>query len=310
MSNMFDLAIVGGGATGYTAAMYAGRLGLKVIIVAAEPGGLIVTVESIENFPGFKMISGYDLFTKIQEQARIYPIVEKSSTVLTAKTVADGNKAFFALQTNKDEIVSQTILLATGALHRKLPLPEIEKFEHRGVHYCALCDAFAYKQKIVAVVGAGDAAVREAIELAQVAKKVFLIARSSEIKAELVNRKRLEATAHIEVILNANIIKIIGDSHVKKIELDRPYEGQKKVTVDVIFLAIGRIPNTALVAQLGVALNSQGEIIIDRNSATNVPGVYAAGDVVDTHFKQLITGCAEGVTAVHHIFNYLVKHPI
>lgn len=298
----YDFAIIGGGASGYTAAMYAGRLGLKTILFA-PPENLLVTVEKIENYPGFKSISGFDLFQKFKEHAKEYEFAEKSEQVISIE-----KKGFiFILKTKKEEFNARTLLLATGSKYRKLPLPEAQKFEHKGAHYCALCDGFAYKNKTVAVVGGGDAAVREALELAGQAKKVYLIARGERLKAELINQKKLEQNKKIEIILQTNIIRIIGNDQIKAVKLDRPHQNNQNLAVDGIFAAIGHQPNSALAEQLGIKLNQKKEIMIDRYSQTNIAGVYAAGDVVDSEFKQLITGCAEAVRAVYAAFGFLHK---
>ncbi|MFH1712633.1 MAG: FAD-dependent oxidoreductase [Candidatus Jacksonbacteria bacterium] len=308
-SMIYDFAIIGGGAAGYTAAMYAGRLGLKTILFA-PPENLLVTVEKVENYPGYKLISGFELFQKFKNHAKEYKFDEKAEQVVSVskKTANNAGQITFILRTKKQEFKAKTALFATGSKYRRLPVPEAQKFEHKGVHYCALCDGFAYKNKIVAVVGGGDAAVKEALELAGQAKKVYLIARGERIKAELINQKQLEQNEKIEIILKTNVIQIIGDDHIEAVKLDRPYKNSQNLAVDGIFAAIGHQPNSALAQDLGVNLNQKKEIMIDRYSQTNIAGVYAAGDVVDSEFKQLITGCAEAVRAVYGAFGHITHN--
>jgi thioredoxin reductase (NADPH) len=302
---IYDFAIIGGGPTGYSAAMYAGRLGLKTIIFAPSPGGLIITTETVENYPGFKSIGGYELFQRIQEHAREYKIKEKMNEVLWVSRRDEALPRLYEIKTKKEKAQARAILFATGSKYRKLSLPEADKFENKGIHYCALCDGFAYKGKIVAVVGSGNAAAKEALELAQHAKQVYIIIRGDRLKAEPVNQERIKVNAKIEIILRANIIKIIGQERIQGVELDRHYQNSGKLKIDGIFVAIGQIPKSKLAAQLGVELNQKGEIAVNRRMETNISGVFAAGDVTDTEFKQLITGCAEGVTAAYGAFNFI-----
>jgi len=293
----YDFAIIGGGPTGYSAVMYAGRLGLKTIIFAGgTPGGLIITTETVENYPGFKSINGFDLFEKIREHAKEYKIEERMSNVVEVRQTEQ-----FIIKTKKEELQAKSILFATGSEYRKLPLPEAENFETKGIHYCALCDGFAYKNKTVAVVGGGDGAAKEVLELAQHAKKVYMIIRGQELKAEAVNQKRIKKSKKIQVLLETQIKKILGQDKIEAIKVGN----ERVIKLDGIFVAIGHIPRSELAAKLGVKLDERQQIIIDRYTQTNIPGVFAAGDVTDTEFKQLITGAAEGVIAAYKAFDHV-----
>ncbi|HCA67439.1 MAG: Thioredoxin reductase [Parcubacteria group bacterium GW2011_GWC2_44_17] len=301
---MYDFAIIGGGPTGYAAAMYAGRLNLKTIIFTGAPGGLIITTDFVDNYPGFKHISGYDLFSNVQEHARSYEITEISAE---ATSVRSNDRGAFIIQTKKDSHETKTVLFATGASHRKITVPGAAEFENKGIHYCALCDGFAYKGKIVAIVGGADSAAKESLELAQNAEIVYILCRGSALRGEPVNVTRVHQNKKIKLVTNINPVKIIGKERVEGVELDRPYEGSAILKVQGIFVAIGHIPQSELSLQLGVLRNEKKEIVINRFTETNVHGVYAAGDVSDTPFKQMIIGCAEGVMAAYRAYEHLAK---
>ncbi len=301
---MHDFAIIGGGPTGYAAAMYAGRLNLKTVIFTGAPGGLIVTTDFVDNYPGFKRISGYDLFSNVQEHARSYEITEISAS---ATEVSSNHRGAFIIQTKKDSYETKTVLFATGASHRKITVPGSKEFENKGIHYCALCDGFAYKDKTVAIVGGGDSAAKESLELAQNAKLVYILCRGNALRGEPVNVTRVHQNKKIKLITNINPVKIIGKERVEGVELDRSYERSATLSVEGIFVAIGHIPQSGLASLLGVLLNEKKEIVINRFSETNVSGLYAAGDVADTPFKQMIIGCAEGVMAAYRAYEHLAK---
>jgi len=302
---MYDLAIVGGGATGYSAAMYAGRLSLKTIIFASKPGGLLSIAGKVENYPGFKSIDGFKLFQKIHSHAKQYSIIEKFLKIISITSSKSGS--FFILETQDKNFKAKTVLLATGSQYRKLPIAEAEKFENKGVHYCALCDGFAYKDKVVAVIGGSDSAAKEALELAQHAKQVYIIIRGDRLKAENINQKKVHENPKIQLILKTNVIKLFGNENLEKIKLDNPFKGKQELELSGIFVAIGQKANSSLGKKLGLKLDKREQIVIDRYSQTNLPGVYAAGDVTGTEFKQLAIACAQAIVAVYKVFNYL-KH--
>ena len=230
----------------------------------------------------------------------------KDYTLIGEKDISgDGNWDDFGPSFSPD---GKTILFATGTKWRKLEVPGSMEFENKGIFYCALCDSPMYKNKITAVVGGSDSAAKDALVLAEHAKKVFIIIRKDNMTAEPVNVKRIAAKKNIEIINNANIVEIKGDSRLRKIILDREFNGKKELDVDGLLVDIGHIPLSDLAKKLGVKTNNHNEIVIDhRTSETNVPGVFAAGDVADKPFKQAITGVAEGCTAAYSAFEYLKR---
>ena len=314
IKNHFDFAIIGAGGTGLAAAMYAARLNLKTIVFgfsygAELPlGGVITTTNIVENYPGFESISGYELAKKLEEHAKSYDLVTiKNERVLEIKK----SKNCFFIRTNKGEYESKTILFATGTKWRKLEVKGSKEFENKGISYCALCDGVLYKNRIVSVVGGSDSAAKDALLLAEYAKKVYMIYRGEKIRPEPINFERIKKNKKIEIINNTNVIEVKGNKFVTGVILDKSYKGKKEIALDGVFVAIGHIILSDLAKTLGVKLNEKGEIIINhKTSETNIPGVYAAGDVTDKQFKQLITGVADGCTAAYSAYEYVTKNKL
>ena len=298
---MYDIAIIGAGVTGFAAAMYAGRMQLKTILIGYPPGGVIATTDWIENYPGFISLSGKELADKIEAHAKEYDV----KLVYDKVTEITRQDRCFSIQTAFEEYSAKTVLFATGSQYRKLPVPGAELFEGKGIQFCGLCDGPMFANKTLAVVGGGDSAAKEALILTQWAKHVFIIVRGDQLRAEPINLDRVNQNEKITVILNTNVIEIQGSPKLDKVLLDTPYEGANELAVQGVFIAIGSVPLSELASQLGVKTNEKGEILINRQTETNIPGVFAAGDVTDTDFKQAITGVAEGVTAVYHAYKYL-----
>jgi thioredoxin reductase (NADPH) len=300
----YDTIIIGAGVTGFGAAMYAGRLGLKTLVIGEIPGGTIINTNIVENYPGFKKLTGQELADNIKEHALDYK--EFISVIEDRVTGIEKKSGKFIVKIRDNEYESKTIIYATGSKWRELEVPGHEEFKNKGVHYCALCDAFFYRGKTVAVVGGSDAAAKDALVLSEHAKKVYIIYRKEEIRAEPVNKKRISEKKNIEIINNRNVVEIRGDeTGVTHVILDKEYKNSKKLDLAGVFIAIGHVPLSEMAKKLGVELNQKGEIRINRKSETNVPGFYAAGDVVDTHFKQAITGVAEGVLAAYSAYEYI-----
>ncbi len=310
----YDFAIVGAGGTGLAAAMYAARLGLKTVCFGSSHGselpigGVITTTNVVENYPGFIRLTGQELADKIREHAQSYDLVTiKEERVSEIKK----DKAHFTISTEGGTYSAKTVLIATGTKWRKLEVPGAVELENKGVAYCALCDAPLYRNKIVAVVGGADTAAKDALVLAEHAKKVYIVYRGDEIRPEPINKARLLANKKIEIITKTNVTKVNGDDFVESLTLDKPHNGSKELPVQGVFVAIGHEILSSLAKPLGVTLNKKGEIVIDhKTSETNVPGVYAAGDVADKPFKQAITGVAEGCTAAYSAYEYITKNNV
>jgi thioredoxin reductase (NADPH) len=308
----YDFLIIGAGCAGASGAMYASRLNLKTAMVAEMPGGLITTTNLVENWPGIKSISGPDLAASIVDHAVSFGVDMKNEKVLEVEMVSlseeeasAGKKPGFIVRTSSNQYLAKAILFATGGTHRKLQVTGEEEFENKGVSFCALCDGAFYRGKTAAVVGSGDSAAKEALLLAEQAAKVYVISRT-HLHPEPVNLQRVKNNPKIELLDNAEIEEILGDEKVKSIKM----KDGKEIPVDGIFVAIGLVPHSELADRLGVKLNEKREIIINRNSETNIAGVFGAGDVCDSRFKQAITGSAEAVTASFWAYEYLLKNEV
>ena len=310
---MYDFLILGGGGTGLAAAMYSARLGLKTLVLGYSHsselpiGGVITTTNIVENYPGFISLTGQELAKKIEEHARSYNLVEIKEE--KAEKV-EKNKEYFIIKTRKNKYESKTILFATGTMWRKLPdnVMGSKEFERKGVNYCALCDGPLFKNKIVGVVGGSDSAAKDALLLAEHAKKVYIIYRGEEIHPEPINLERIKKNKKIEIINNAKVIEIKGDKTVTSVVLNKFYKGSRELKLGGIFVSIGHIALSGLAKAMGVKLNENGEIKINhQDSSTNIAGVFAAGDVTDKQFKQLITGVANGCTAAYSAYEYITK---
>lgn len=308
----YDLIIVGAGVVGLAGAMYAGRMNLKTLIIGDVPvGGTITLTDVVENYPGFKRLTGIELAEKIKEHALEYPIVMEEDKVTKIEKMVPN--CFRVTTENGKVFLSKTVLFATGTKHRELGVPGEKEFANRGVHTCALCDGAFYREKVIGVVGGSDSAAKEALLLTQWAKKVYIIYRGEKIRAEPINLGRVQQKikeGKMEIITNTNVREIKGEKLVKSVIFDKPYKGKAEFPIDGLFIEIGLIPLSDLAKSVGVAINEKGEVIINRDAETNVKGFYAAGDVGDTRFKQAITGVAEAVLAVFSAYTYINQNEI
>ena len=293
---MYDTIIIGSGVSGLSAAMYAGRLKLKTLVLGELPGGTITTTHIVENYPGFTSVTGKELADAVQEHAETYDIEISQESV----SHIQGHECFVV--TARNTYKGKTLILATGTEYRKL---HIQGADMPGVHYCALCDGPLYTGRTVAVVGGSDSAAKEALLLADYAKEVYIIYRGKEIHPEPVNMARVQENEKIKIINETNITEIRGEKRVQTLVLDNPYNNSREFSVDGLFVAIGLIPLSGIAREIGVKTNEKGEIIIDKSCRTNVEGVFAAGDVTDTDFKQAIIGAAQGVTAAYQAYEYV-----
>ena len=289
--------IIGGGPAGYTAAIYASRAALDpVLYEGLEPGGQLTTTTVVENFPGFP--GGVDanaLMADMRKQAENLGADLRRGVV----TSADLSKRPFKLTIDDgSEIEAEAVIIATGATARYLGLPSEQKFRGLGVSACATCDGFFYRRKDVAVVGGGDTACEEATYLAGICRKVYMIVRRDVLRASVAMQERVAATPNIEILWNCNTREVLGDSNgVTGARLERKDGEVFDIAVDGFFLAIGHHPQSELFAPY-VNTDEAGYIITDgRTSATNVEGVFAAGDVQDPRYRQAITAAASGCRA-------------
>ncbi|MFX0027238.1 MAG: NAD(P)/FAD-dependent oxidoreductase [Candidatus Hermodarchaeota archaeon] len=299
LEKIYDLIVLGGGPTAIGCAIYAARFAMDVLIIGKTFGGLIATTHLVENYPGIASTSGQGLMQMFKDHMDSLSIPYISDEIISIEKVED----HFVLHSFFQKFKAYTICIATGSERRKLGIPGEEEFTGRGVSYCATCDGPFYKGKTVCVIGGSDSAAKEALFLSQNVKKVYIIYRGKEIRAEPINKKRVYENDKIEIITTTNIVEIKGDTNVKSVIFDNG----KELNIDGVFIEIGSLPNSDLAKSIGVETNKKGEIKINRKSETNIPGIFAAGDVADAPFKQAITGVSEGVIAAYSAFDYL-KH--
>jgi thioredoxin reductase (NADPH) len=301
-----DIIIIGSGPAGFTAAIYAARAELKPLLIASsvEIGGELMNTTEVENFPGFpEGIMGPDLMGKMQAQAErfgtevVYDDVVELDVEGPVKRVKLGNGG---------EHEARAIVFATGSAYRKLGLPEEERLSGYGLSWCATCDGFFFREKTIAVVGGGDSAMEEATFLTRFADKVYVIHRRDELKASKIMQKRAFDNPKIEFIWNAEVAAILGDAQVSGVTLRDTVTGEERaLDLDGLFVAIGNDPRTHLVHGK-LELTAEGTIAVQgRSSRTSVPGVFAAGDVVDPTYRQAVTAAGSGTVAALDAEHYL-----
>ncbi|NYZ76657.1 FAD-dependent oxidoreductase [Candidatus Micrarchaeota archaeon] len=303
---MFDLIVIGGGVSGLSAAMYGGRLGLKTLLIGEIMGGVMNFAHVVENYPGVETTTGVELAEKFRNHASKYSVEFKEEKVESVDKISNG----FTFKTSSAAYEGKTVVFATGSDVKKLGASGEKEFEGKGVHYCALCDGPIYQDKVVAVVGGSDGAAKEALLLTEYASKVYIINRGDSMRAESHNIQKLLSNPKITIIAKTCIAEIKGDKLVKSVLLDRAYNGKKELKLDAVFVYVGRVPASQLAASLGVKLSEKGEVITDKSSQTNVAGVFAAGDVSNSSFKQIIVGAGDGVKAAYSAYMYLKNQGI
>ncbi len=303
---MREIIIIGSGPAGFTAAIYAARAGLNPLLLASsvEAGGELMNTTEVENFPGFpEGIQGPELMMKLQEQAEkfgtevILDDVTRVQLDGDVKTVETGYSGTFE---------ARSVIFATGSAYRKLGLPDEERLSGRGVSWCATCDGFFFKTKTIAVVGGGDSAMEEATFLTRFADKVYLVHRKDTLRASKIMQERAFANEKIEFVWNSEVVGIAGENAVEGLKLRDTVTGaESELPVQGLFVAIGNDPRVHLVhGQLDLTVD--GTIAVDgRTSKTKLPGVFAAGDVIDPHYRQAVTAAASGTVAALDAEEYL-----
>ncbi|MBQ1693676.1 MAG: thioredoxin-disulfide reductase [Bacteroidales bacterium] len=297
--------IIGGGPAGYTAAIYAARAAMDPVLYEGnQPGGQLTTTTLVENYPGFK--DGVDanaLMDSMRAQAAGLGADIRRGSI---KEVDFSGRPFKLVTDRKDQILADTVIIATGATAKYLGLPSESKFRGMGVSACATCDGFFYRKKDVAVVGGGDTACEEATYLASLCRKVYMIVRRDVFRASEAMQKKVLETPNIEVLWNCNTQEVLGDaSGVTGARLLRKDGTVFDINVDGFFLAIGHHPNSDIFREW-IETDQEGYIVTKgKTSATNIPGVFAAGDVQDPHYRQAIAAAASGCKAAIDAKNFL-----
>lgn len=303
MSKTHDLIIIGAGPAGVTAGIYAKNFGLDCLIIGQEVGGLINAAYKVENYPGFFNISGKELTKKFKTHQKYLKVPFKKERVEKIIPRQARDKITFEVFANKNHYYSKTIILAFGTEIKRLNIKNIEKFEGKGVNYRIGDNTFLFKNKTVAVIGGANAAAMNAVSLAKAAKKVYLIYRREKLRADAIWIDRVKKTKNIEVIYKTNVIEVRGKDKLEEIILDN----KNKLKVNSLIIEAGSVPNTFLIKELKIKTDRNGYIRTDKSQATNIKGIFAAGDATtgSNEFRQIITAAAEGAVAVLGVFNYL-----
>lgn len=302
-NNCFDVIIIGGGPGGYCAALYAARANLSTMVIEKfAPGGQMATTEIVENYPGFvEGINGFELGMQMKKGAERFGVKTKLAEVKSVEL--DKNPKL--IHTSKDTFQAKTIILALGAYPRELGLPNERNLRGRGVSYCATCDGMFYKDKTVVIVGGGNTAVADAIFLAKICKKVYLVHRRDELRASKTYMESLEKTENIEFIWSSEVVEILADEFVTGVKVkSRKDDSIRMVACDGIFVAIGNVPNTELIKGQ-VELDEAGYVPADETTRTNIPGVFAVGDMRSKPLRQIVTAVADGAVASKYAEEYI-----
>lgn len=303
-NEIYDIIIIGGGVSGFGAALYSGRFKMRSLVLSKDTGGVLNLANHVDNYPGVPGIAGIDLADKIKDHALKFGAEIKLEEVFNIEK----KKNIFIVSTIKNKYSAKSIVISTGAESKKLGVPGEKKFWGKGVHSCAMCDGYIYKGKTVGIIGGADTACKDALILADLADKVYIIYRKEIPRCEPILLEEIMHKDNIEIIPSTQVKEILGEDTVTHAILDKSHEGSHELMLDGLFIAIGHTPLSELSKKLGVHINERSEIIIDKMSRTNIEGIYAAGDVTDTPFKQAIVGVAQGVTAAYSAFLYIKKN--
>jgi thioredoxin reductase (NADPH) len=309
---LYDVIIVGGASAGLTAAMYASRQGLKTLVITKDIGGQALLTNDIENYPAFEHIGGFELMQKFEQQARNFGAEFAYEEV---RSITEDKPSYFIIKTNNstNEYSSRALILAFGKTPRDLNVPGEKELKGRGVSYCAVCDGPFFKNKKVAIVGAGDPALEAALYLKGLASQLYIIYRtdkpvgSEETIDLLQNKANINNNERISFIFNSIVKAINGNSKVESLTLyDSKTRSESKLDVDGIFVEIGYAARTDIVKDL-VQLDDNNEIIVDKYCGTSTKGIFAAGDVTDVPYKQAIISAGQGAIAALSAYNYIQK---
>lgn len=305
MERIYDVIIIGGGPAGYTAALYAARAGLSTIVLEKlSAGGQMALTTQIDNYPGFdEGVDGFTLGEKMQLSAERFG----AETELAEVESINFDDKIKKIQTDAGVFQGKTVILAMGANARELGVPGEAELVGRGVNYCAACDGMFYKDKTVVLVGGGNTAAADALTLSRIAKKVIMVHRRDTLRATKIYHKPLFEAENIEFRWDSAVKELIYEDKLNAVELENLKTGEREqISCDGIFISIGRSPSTELVQGI-LELDRSGYIVADESTETNVPGVFAAGDIRTKKVRQVVTAVADGAAAVHAAEEYLAE---
>jgi alkyl hydroperoxide reductase subunit F len=297
--NLYDLVIVGAGPAGITAGVYAARKRMNFLIITMDIGGQASLSWDIENYIGYQFIAGTELIEKFKEHLQKFDVeVKNNEKILQIEKMG----AFVHIQTDKGEYTAKTVIIASGRRPRKLGARGEDEFKNKGVTYCATCDAPLFAGMDVAVIGGGNAAFDAALQLIKIAKRIYLIEVKPEVTADRIMVEKAKESGKVSLYTGTKVKRIYGEQFVRGIEIEKG-DTVEDLSVGGIFVEIGSIPASDFAA--GVAKNDRGEIIVNCSCETNIPGIFAAGDVTNVPAKQIIVACGEGAKACISAFDYV-----
>lgn len=303
MDHTYDMVIIGGGPGGYTAALYAARAGLDTVILEKlSAGGQMALTEQIDNYPGFEEgVDGFELAEKMQQGAERFGAKSELAEVYSADLSADPKR----IETSEGTFYGKTVVISTGAGPKELGIPGEDSLLGKGVHYCAACDGMFYRGKNVVVIGGGNSAAADALLLSRIANHVTIVHRRDTLRATKIYHEPLMNSANVDFCWNSTAVALSHDGKVTGIRLKNVATGEEtELPCDGVFISIGRKPATELVKDQ-LSLDEQGYIIADESTRTNLPGVFAVGDVRTKALRQVVTAVSDGATAVHYAEEYL-----
>ena len=299
----FDVIVIGGGPCGYTAALYCARAALDCLVLEQlSPGGQMGTTDIIDNYPGFPQgVNGFDLAMQMQQGAERFGV----ATRLEAVERVELENPVKRVHTAQNAYEAGAVILAMGASPRELGLPNERSLRGKGVSYCATCDGMFYRDKTVVVVGGGDTAAADAVFLSKICKKVYLVHRRDALRASKAYLSPLQRCENVEFVWNTTVEEILAQEKVTAVAVKNVKSGTyTMIDCDGVFVAVGNVPNTKLV-QGQVALNADGYIAAGESTKTNIPGVFAAGDVREKPLRQVVTAVSDGAVAAKFAEEYL-----
>ena len=301
MTKIYDLVIVGAGPAGITASVYAARKRMDFLVISQDVGGQAAWSGDIENYTGYQFISGPELAAKFEEHMRQYNIsVQEPEVVSEIKKAGD----LVSIKSNKSEYQAKTVIVASGKRVRELGVPGEKEFKNRGLTYCATCDGPLFSGRDVAIIGGGNSALDAALQMIKIAKHIYLINVALELTGDAIMQDKVKTSPLVTILNNTKVKEIQGDKMVNRIVVSGAEE--KNIAVTGVFVEIGLIPNSNFA--LDITKNELGEIVVDFSNRTNVPGIFAAGDVTNVPEKQIIIAAGEGSKALLGAFRYLAEH--
>lgn len=301
---LYDLIIIGGGPAGIAAGIYAARKKLKTLLITKDWGGQITRANEVQNWPGIKNISGVNLIKQMSDHLKSFEIEIKENREVIDLDKKEDN---FIVRDNDEQYEGRAVIVASGKMPRTLNIPGEEKFRGKGVSICATCDAPIFKDKEVAVVGGGNVGFGIAMDLIKYAKKIYILEFFDEMKGDLMTKCTLDECGKIEYITSAAVKEIKGDKFVKSlIYEDRKTSKDHEINVEGVFISVGMMAKAEFATKL-VELNKIGEIVIDKDNYTKTPGLFAAGDITDIKYEQIVIAAGEGAKAALAATEYLGK---